>query len=102
MPDTPRYQVHKCIVSVTLQRPVELPNAATGKPLSACWISRSSSVAHHASLVYAKNVANFIGLLIDNGAIAPDPEDDVVNESIVSRDGEIVNARVRDALGVAS
>ncbi|MGD9695404.1 MAG: NAD(P) transhydrogenase subunit alpha [Thermoleophilia bacterium] len=61
-----------------------------------------SSVAHHSSLVYAKNVANFIGLLIANGAIAPDPEDDVVNQSMVCRDGEILNERVRDAIGVAS
>jgi NAD(P) transhydrogenase subunit alpha len=59
-----------------------------------------SGAAHHASLVYAKNVANFIGLLITDGAVAPDPEDDIVNQCMVSRDGEIVNERVRAALGV--
>ncbi len=49
--------------------------------------------------MYAKNVANFIALLVSNGNIAPDPEDDIVNQSVVSRGGEIVNERVKSALG---
>jgi NAD(P) transhydrogenase subunit alpha len=58
-----------------------------------------SSVPHHASLMYAKNVANFLGLLIREGAIAPDPEDDIVNQCTVCRDGGIVHERVSSALG---
>jgi NAD(P) transhydrogenase subunit alpha len=58
-----------------------------------------SSVPHHASLMYAKNVANFLGLLIVDGAVAPDPEDDIVAQTVVCRGGQIVNERVRDALG---
>ena len=58
-----------------------------------------SSTAHHASLMYAKNVANFIALLVSNGNIAPDPEDDIVNQSVVCRGGDIVHERVKSALG---
>jgi len=58
-----------------------------------------SSVPHHASLMYARNVANFLGLLIADGVLAPDLDDDVLAQSIVCRGGEIVNERVRDALG---
>lgn len=65
-----------------------------------------SSAPHHASLMYGKNVANFLGLLIKDGAIAPNADDDIVNQSTVAREGKIVNERVQAALdaqeGVAS
>jgi NAD(P) transhydrogenase subunit alpha len=54
---------------------------------------------NHASLMYAKNVANFLALIVKDGAIGPDPEDDIVNQSTVCRDGRIVNERVQSALG---
>jgi hypothetical protein len=49
--------------------------------------------------MYGKNVANFLALIIKDGAVAPDPEDDIVNQSAVSRGGRIVNDRVQSALG---
>ena len=58
-----------------------------------------SSVPHHASLMYAKNVANFAALLVREGALALDVEDDLVVGCAVARDGAIVNERVRAALG---
>ncbi len=58
-----------------------------------------SSTPQHASLMYAKNVANFIALLVSDGSIAPKPDDDIVNQSMVSRGGDIVNERVKTALG---
>lgn len=58
----------------------------------------AATIPHHASLTYGKNVANFVQLLVKDGALMPDPEDDVVQECLVARGGEIVNARVRDAL----
>jgi NAD(P) transhydrogenase subunit alpha len=65
-----------------------------------------SAASHHASLMYAKNVANFVALLVRDGALAPDLDDDLVAGCTVCRDGEVVDERVRDALraqeGVAS
>jgi H+-translocating NAD(P) transhydrogenase subunit alpha len=58
-----------------------------------------SSAPHHASLMYAKNVANFVGLLVRDGALALDTEDDLVAGCAVARDGEVVDERVRAALG---
>jgi H+-translocating NAD(P) transhydrogenase subunit alpha len=58
-----------------------------------------SSAAHHASLMYAKNVANFVALLVRDGALALDTEDDLVVGCAVARGGEVVNERVRAALG---
>lgn len=57
-----------------------------------------SQAPNHASLMYGKNVANFLALLIKDGALAPDPEDDIVNQSAVCRGGRIVNDRVQSAL----
>lgn len=58
-----------------------------------------SSAPHHASLMYGRNVANFLALVISEGAIAPPGDDDIVNQSTVAREGRIVNERVRAALG---
>ena len=57
-----------------------------------------SQAAHHASLMYGKNAANFLALLISDGAVAPNPDDDIVNQSTVAREGRIVNERVQAAL----
>lgn len=58
-----------------------------------------SSAPHHASLMYGRNVANFLALVIKDGALAPPGDDDIVNQSMVARGGRIVNERVQSALG---
>jgi NAD(P) transhydrogenase subunit alpha len=57
-----------------------------------------SQAPHHASLMYGKNVANFLALIISDGAIAPNADDDIVNQSTIAREGRIVNERVQAAL----
>ena len=59
-----------------------------------------SSIAAHASLVYAKNVANLLLLMIHDGVVDVDVDDDIVRDTLVTRDGEIVHARVRDVFGL--
>jgi H+-translocating NAD(P) transhydrogenase subunit alpha len=58
-----------------------------------------SQAPTHASQMYGKNVANFLALLVRDGAIAPDADDDIVNQTTVTREGRIVNDRVQSALG---
>ncbi len=58
-----------------------------------------SSAPHHASLMYGRNVANFLALVIKDGALAPPGDDDIVIQSTVAREGRIVNERVQAALG---
>jgi H+-translocating NAD(P) transhydrogenase subunit alpha len=38
---------------------------------------------------------------VDDGALRPDADDDLLRETTVCRDGEVVHPRVRDALGLA-
>jgi H+-translocating NAD(P) transhydrogenase subunit alpha len=64
-------------------------------------VNLPASVPHHASQMYGKNVANFLGLAVQDGALAPDRDDDVLRACMVCRDGRIVHDGVREALGAA-
>jgi NAD(P) transhydrogenase subunit alpha len=54
----------------------------------------------HASQLFGKNVANFMGLMVVDGKVDIDVDDDVIRESVVARGGDVVNNRVREALGL--
>ena len=58
-----------------------------------------STVPRDASLMYAKNVASFLGLITEEGRIHVDEGDEIVRETLVTTGGEVVNARVLKALG---
>ncbi|MBI2380766.1 MAG: NAD(P) transhydrogenase subunit alpha [Gammaproteobacteria bacterium] len=52
----------------------------------------ASTLPVHASEMYAKNLLNFLQLLIKDGALALDLEDPILKDSLLSLDGRIVNA----------
>ena len=54
---------------------------------------------HDASQMYSKNVAAFLGVLVKDGRIALDSEDEVIRSTMVCRNGEVVHQKVREALG---
>ena len=54
----------------------------------------------HASQLFGKNVANFMTLMVVDGKVDIDVDDDVIRESVVARGGDVVNNRVREALGL--
>ena len=59
-----------------------------------------SDMAAHASQLYAKNVENLLGLLIDEeGNLKLDFEDEVVAGACITRDGAIKNERAAGAAG---
>src|SRR5690606_29064210 len=56
---------------------------------------------HDASLMYAKNVATFLLNMVDkSGALTIDLADEITRGTLVTRDGEVQNARVRERLGL--
>ncbi len=59
-----------------------------------------ASVAHDSSLTFAKNIANFVALIVKDGAVDPKVDDDIVRETITTADGQVVHARLRDILGL--
>jgi NAD(P) transhydrogenase subunit alpha len=57
-----------------------------------------SEMATHASQLYAKNVENLLGLLIDeDGNLKLDFEDEIVAGACITHDGEIRSERAREA-----
>ena len=48
-------------------------------------------LAGDASALYAKNLLAFVGLLVKEGAIAPDYEDEILKAALVTRGGQIVH-----------
>jgi NAD(P) transhydrogenase subunit alpha len=61
-----------------------------------------ATVPHHASQMYSKNLTTFLLLLIDkSGALSLNTDDEIVRETLVTRHGDIVQPRVREALGLA-
>ena len=69
---------------VTILAPVNLP----------------STVPHHASQMYARNVAAFVQNLVKKGRLELNLDDPIVRETLVTREGEVVHPRVRERLGL--
>lgn len=57
-----------------------------------------SSVPAHASQMYSKNMLNLASLLMANGELLVDLEDEIVRGSLVTHGGSVVHPAVRDAL----
>ncbi len=55
-----------------------------------------STVSGHASELYAKNLLNLLGLLVKDGQIHIDLEDQILKDSLITHGGAIVNAQIRD------
>ena len=58
-----------------------------------------ATVPVHASQLYSRNVTAFLSLLIKDGELNIDMNDDVVGPSCVTHAGQVVNNRVAAALG---
>jgi NAD(P) transhydrogenase subunit alpha len=57
-----------------------------------------SSLPAHASQLFARNVSSFIDHMFVDGELGLDDEDEIASRTLLCRDGEIVNERVRAAL----
>jgi NAD(P) transhydrogenase subunit alpha len=51
--------------------------------------------------MYARNVSTFLLHLAADGRMAFDLTDEITRDTLVTRDGEVVHARVREVLGLA-
>jgi NAD(P) transhydrogenase subunit alpha len=61
-----------------------------------------ATIPVHASQLYSRNVTAFLSLLIKEGELYIDMNDDVVGPSCVTHAGEFVNQRVAAAVGAVS
>ncbi|HWA98480.1 MAG TPA: Re/Si-specific NAD(P)(+) transhydrogenase subunit alpha [Pirellulales bacterium] len=61
----------------------------------------ASTVPTHASQLYAKNVLNLLLHLFKNGELRIDTADEITRETLVTRDGQVVHPRLREAMGAS-
>jgi len=63
-------------------------------------LNLASEIPYHASQMYARNIATFLKHLIKDGKVTLNTADEITRETLVTNGGEVVHARVRQALGL--
>src|SRR5437879_753970 len=59
-------------------------------------INIATGVPYHASQMYARNLTAFLLHLVKDGKLRLDIDDEIIRDTLVTRDGEVVNERVRE------
>jgi H+-translocating NAD(P) transhydrogenase subunit alpha len=62
----------------------------------------AGTVPYHASQMYARNISSFLQHLVKEGKLQLNLNDDIMRETLVTRDGEIVNTRIREFFSLPS
>jgi NAD(P) transhydrogenase subunit alpha len=60
------------------------------------WFNLASRVPYHASQMYSRNISAFIVHLVKDQKLQLDMNDEIIRSTLLTRGGEIVNARVRE------
>ncbi|HVZ17196.1 MAG TPA: Re/Si-specific NAD(P)(+) transhydrogenase subunit alpha [Terriglobales bacterium] len=63
-------------------------------------INMASTVPYHASQMYARNLTSFLTLLVKEGKVSVRMDDEIIRETLLTRNGEIVQERVRQFFGM--
>jgi NAD(P) transhydrogenase subunit alpha len=64
-------------------------------------LNLASSAPYHASQMYSSNIVSFLKLMLaKDGSLQIKRDDEIIRETLVTRDGEIVHARVNELLEV--
>lgn len=61
-------------------------------------LNLAATMPTHASLLFSRNLTNFLTAFTKDKAFVLDPNDDIQQGSLVTHDGAIVSARVREAM----
>lgn len=59
-----------------------------------------SEVPYHASQMFAKNVTTFLANLVQDGQFKFDTDDEIIRETLVAKEGQVVHPKVRELLGL--
>jgi NAD(P) transhydrogenase subunit alpha len=60
------------------------------------WFNLASTVPYHASQMYARNLTAFLLHLVKDGKLQLDTSDEIIRDTLLTRGGEVVNARLRE------
>ncbi|MCH8928874.1 MAG: Re/Si-specific NAD(P)(+) transhydrogenase subunit alpha [Candidatus Marinimicrobia bacterium] len=61
----------------------------------------ASTIPHHASQMYAKNLTAFLNILVENGGLNINMDDEIIRDTLLTYRGEVVNPRVKELLGMS-
>lgn len=59
-----------------------------------------ATMPYHASQMYARNIVSFTVNLLKGGALNLDMEDQIIRDTLLTRDGQVIHPRVREKLGL--
>jgi NAD(P) transhydrogenase subunit alpha len=59
-----------------------------------------SEVPYHASQMFSNNITKFLLNMVRDGRLEVNPEDEIIRETLIARDGEVAAPRLRDLLGL--
>jgi NAD(P) transhydrogenase subunit alpha len=62
----------------------------------------ASTIPYHASQMFSNNVTTFLKHLAPEGGLKLDLEDEITRETLVTKDGDVIHARVKEMLGAAA
>ncbi len=60
-------------------------------------VNLPSAVPYHASQMLSSNIAAFLKLLVSNGALAVNLDDEIIRETLVTHEGRIVHPRIAES-----
>src|SRR5438067_5591302 len=60
------------------------------------YFNLATGMPYHASQMYARNLTAFLQHLVKDGKLQLNLDDEIVRETLLTKDGEVVNARVRE------
>lgn len=75
-------------------KPDEIVTSSNGVKIVG-WSNLAGRIAADASALYARNLAAFLGLVVKDGVLAVDLEDEILKASLVTHNGEIVHEGLR-------
>lgn len=65
-------------------------------------VNLAATVPYHASQMFARNVMAFVQNFVKKGVINLSTEDEIVRDTMVTRDGDVVSPVLRERLGMAA
>jgi NAD(P) transhydrogenase subunit alpha len=63
-------------------------------------VNLTSTVPYHASQLYSKNISSFLGVVMKEGQVDTECKDEIACESLLTKEGRLVNLKVQSALGL--
>lgn len=64
-------------------------------------LNLASTIPFHASQMYARNVTAFLKNLVEKGELNINMEDPIIRDTLLTHQGEVVNSKVRELLGLS-